>query len=132
LIKLQSVPDNIAISLSLLCTLHCLALPLILVLIPSVASLQLQNEAFHFWMVLVVIPVSLYALTLGCKQHNRVYIFAIGGTGLSLLLMAVILPEPLLGEYGEKITTLLGASLIAIAHFTNYRLCQQQERCKCS
>ncbi len=131
MIKFQPLSDKAAISLSLLCAFHCLALPLLLVLLPSMASLQLDNEAFHFWMILAVLPTSIYALTLGCKQHKRTYLLVLGAVGLALLLSAVLLPESLFGERGEKIFTLLGAGLISIAHFKNYRLCRQNKGCKC-
>lgn len=130
---LQSLPDKTAITLSLLCTAHCLALPFLLILFPSLLSLQLDNEAFHFWMVLAVIPVSLYALTLGCKKHQRFHLLAVGGVGLLCLLLAVFVPEALLGEIGEKGLTLIGSALIAFGHFKNYRLCQQKRQsCDCS
>ena len=131
MIKLQVLSDKTAIGLSLLCTLHCLALPFVLVLFPSMAALQLDNEAYHFWMIIAVIPISMYALTLGCKQHKRKYLLVVGSVGLMFLLMAVFLPEPLIGEWGEKSLTLIGASIIAVGHYINYRLCQLKHTCTC-
>lgn len=132
MLKLQPLSDKTAIGLSLLCTLHCLALPILLIAFPNVLSLQLNNEAFHFWMILAVIPISIFALTLGCKQHKRFQLLIIGAIGLLLLFMAIILPESLLGEQGEKILTLIGAGLIAIGHFKNFKLCQPTKECACS
>ena len=43
----QVMTDKLAIGLSLLCTFHCLALPILLVLLPSIAALGLDNENFH-------------------------------------------------------------------------------------
>jgi len=131
LIKLQPFSDKAAIGLSLLCTLHCLALPLLLVIFPSIASLQLANEALHFWMILAVIPTSVYALTLGCKQHKRKHLLVVGSFGLTFLALAVFLPESLLGELGEKTFTLIGAGLIAFGHYRNYRLCRHNKCCEC-
>lgn len=130
--KLQSFSDKTAIGLSVLCALHCLTFPLILVFFPNIVSLQLGTEAFHFWMVLAVLPISIYALTLGCRQHKRLHLLAVGSTGLVFLLLAVSLPEAILGEAGEKVFTLVGAGLIAIGHIKNYRLCQDNESCACS
>ena len=132
MIKLQTFSDKTAIGLSLACSFHCLALPLILVLFPSVASLQLDNESFHLWMILAVIPTSLYALTLGCKKHKRYYLLIVGGFGLTSLMLAAFLPELLIGELGEKVFTVLGAGFIAFGHYKNYRLCQVRENCMCS
>lgn len=129
--NLQTFTDKTAIRLSILCTLHCLAFPLILVLLPSVAVLQLNNEAFHLWIVLIVIPTSAYALTVGCKQHKRYHLLTLGLIGLGCLISAVVLGESLLGEVWEKILTSIGAGIITYGHYKNYRLCQRQDRCAC-
>ena len=131
MIKLQEFSDKAAISLSLLCAVHCLALPVFLILFPSMASLGLNNEALHFWVMLAVIPTSVYALTLGCKQHKRMHLLVVGLIGLIFLLFAVSIPASLLGETGEKVFTLLGSGLIAFGHFRNYRLCQHSQSCAC-
>lgn len=128
----QEMTDKFAISLSLLCAAHCLLLPIAVVMIPSGIAMHLQNEAFHLWMVLAVIPSSIYALTIGCKAHRNFSLLFIGSLGLVLLVSALVIPHEILGEFGEKALTTLGASLIALSHFKNYRLCQKpQTRCHC-
>ncbi len=130
---LQTLSDKTAIGLSLLCSLHCLALPIVLVVFPSMAALQLDNEKFHLWMIVAVIPTSIYALTLGCKQHKQSHVLAVGAMGLLFLLLAIVIDERLLGEVGERMFTLIGAGFIALGHYRNYRLCQQHaDNCKCS
>lgn len=123
-------PDKLAIGLSGLCLLHCLALPLFIILIPSIASLPLAQEAFHLWMVLAVIPTSLYALTLGCKKHNQISLVGYGIVGLTALISALVFGHQL-GEAGEKVMTTIGAFIIAFAHLKNYRLCKQAKHCPC-
>ncbi len=130
--KLQTLSDKTAISLSLLCAIHCLALPLILVALPSLAALQLDTEAFHFGLVFIVIPISIYALTLGCRQHNRKSLLVMGAAGIAFLCAALFLPHEVKGESGEKILTLVGALLIGIGHVANYRLCKKKAPCGCS
>lgn len=51
--------DKFAIGLSAMCAIHCLAVPVLLVLLPSAAALGLGNEQFHFWMLVAVLPSSL-------------------------------------------------------------------------
>jgi hypothetical protein len=126
--SVQTVADKLAISLSMVCAVHCLALPILLVAVPSLVASQLNNEAFHLWMVAAVVPSSIYALTLGCKQHKYYRLIALGGVGLVLLVLAVALGEELIGEFGEKALTLVGASFVAIGHFLNYRLCSSQKK----
>lgn len=127
----QTFTDKTAIGLSLLCTFHCLALPLIILSVPSLTALGLKNEAFHLWMVIAVIPLSIYALTLGCKQHKKYHLLKLGLIGLSFLISAVVLGESFLGEVWEKILTTTGAVIIAYGHYKNYRLCQAKESCVC-
>ncbi|SET25046.1 MerC domain-containing protein [Thalassotalea agarivorans] len=123
--------DKWAISFSMLCVLHCLAVPLLLILVPSMSVLPLENEAFHIGMVIAVIPTSLFALTLGCKKHKRKDLLAYGLVGLSLLVIALAFGESHLGELGEKTLTVIGALIIAAAHLRNFSLCQKADACKC-
>ena len=123
--------DKIAISLSVLCVLHCLTVPLLVVLLPSITVLALDREAFHLWMVIAVIPISLYALTLGCKKHKKPSILFFGLFGLAFLISAVFFGESQLGEAGEKIITVIGSTLIAFSHFKNFTFCRELEQCPC-
>jgi len=123
--------DKAAIGLSFLCALHCLALPLAFALFPGVAVSHLSSEAFHLWMVFAVVPLSAYALTLGCDQHKKTYLLGLGFVGLACLILAVVLGESFLGEIGEKSLTLIGAAIVSYGHYKNYRLCRQRDRCEC-
>ena len=127
----QAKSDKLAIGLSLSCAIHCLAFPILLVSLPSLATLQLDSEAFHFWMVAAVIPTSIYALTLGCKQHQRYRFLLLGSIGLTLLILALVLGEDRIGEAGEKILTVIGSSFIVVSHWLNYRLCRSQKHANC-
>ena len=116
----QAITDKLAIGLSLMCAIHCLFLTSLLALLPSIAALKLDNEAFHLWMVVVVIPSSGYSLILGCKQHKRYRLLILGSIGLTLIVMALLLGEDRIGEAGEKILTVLGAGFIpAIKAYRN-------------
>jgi len=86
---LQPLADKAAIGLSLLCAVHCLALPLAVALLPALVSLGFQDEKFHTWMVFIVIPLSIFALTLGCRKHRNPWVLATGATGL----LALVLPR---------------------------------------
>lgn len=123
--------DKMAISLSLTCVLHCLAVPLFIVFMPSLTNTSLAREAFHLWMVVAVIPISIYALTLGCKKHKTLYLMFIGLIGLSCLVSAVLLDENHLSEINEKLLTVLGAALIAFSHAKNFSLCQKLAQSPC-
>ena len=63
---LTSVLDKSAIGLSVLCLIHCLALPLALVTSFSFSALWVADESFHQLLVFLVLPTSFLALALGC------------------------------------------------------------------
>ncbi|MDC1311558.1 MerC domain-containing protein [Burkholderiales bacterium] len=128
--SIQALTDRTSIGLSLVCAVHCLFVPILLVAVPSLASLPLESETFHAWMIAAVLPISIFALTLGCKKHKRYKILILGLLGLTSLISALLL-ESLVGETGEKLFTLLGAGLIAWGHFTNFKLCQQHDNPSC-
>ncbi|EAT12778.1 MerC domain-containing protein [Bermanella marisrubri] len=116
--------DKIAISLSLLCLIHCIAMPIFVVFVPASLAVILGNESVHMWMLIAVIPFSAIALYSGCKKHKRFNVTAIGIIGLTLMVLAVAAVEPLFGHEWEVVVTVIGAIAIAAAHFKNYRLCQ--------
>ena len=128
--NLQAITDQTSIGLSLVCAVHCLLVPVLLVAVPSLASLPLESEIFHVWMIVAVLPFSTFAMTLGCKKHTRYKILILGLLGLTSLVLALVL-EGLVGQAGEKLLTLLGAGLIAWGHIANYELCQQHEPSNC-
>jgi len=123
--------DKSAITLSVLCLAHCLLLPLVTVLLPTVIATTMDQEIFHTLMVICVLPISIYALTMGCKKHNKMSIGLYGGLGLIILASALLFGESYLGEMGEKGLTTLGAIVIVFAHIQNYKLCQKSKSCSC-
>ena len=128
--SIQTIADKTAIGLSLACTLHCVALPLLVVSLPAATALNLTDEAFHLWMLIAVIPISLFSLTMGCKKHKNYSVMLLGLAGLGVLISTVWLGHDILGETGEKAFTVLGACLVAAGHILNHRLCQQSI-CQC-
>ncbi len=128
--NIQAIADKTAISLSVICTIHCLAIPIMVTLLPSLTALSLENEIFHIWLLIAVVPTSLYALTLGCGKHRRYRVLLPGVVGLVTLIATGLLGHDILGEIIEKSLTVVGASLVAIGHLWNHNLCQRSN-CEC-
>lgn len=122
--------DKAAIGLSLICAAHCLLLPVALVMLPALATTTFGDESFHFYLLLAVIPASLCALTMGCRQHRNYTVLRIGLPGIAVLILVSVFGHDLLGEQGEKLATLLGTALVAFGHIRNHTLCNQKQ-CHC-
>lgn len=119
--------DKFAVSTSALCAIHCLFLPIILSVFPAVGSTIFGQESFHLWLLILVIPPSLVALFIGCRQHKNWLVAILGVSGISILIFTAIYGHDVLGHDGERTATLIGVSVIAIRHLQNFRLCRQQQ-----
>ena len=119
--------DRVAITLSVICAVHCLLLPVLLVMVPALIGTAIGEESFHRWLLVGVVPVSLVALGLGCRHDQSLQRLSVGLTGLVIISIAAFHGHDLFGETGEKVATLVGASLIASSHIWNHRKCRQSE-----
>jgi len=102
-----------------------------LVFLSGYISLSYNNELIHYAILFIAIPVSIYALIAGVKNHNSYTYLYVGLLGILTLILAVTLGVQMWGEAGEKILTTVGALLVAISHFKNYRLCREVECDSC-
>ena len=123
----QEYSDKTAISLSALCLVHCLLVPSFLVFLSGYVSLSYNNELIHYVILFIAIPVSIYALITGVRNHKSYRFLYLGLTGIISLILAVTLGAQMWGEVGEKVLTTVGALLVTISHFKNYRLCREVE-----
>jgi hypothetical protein len=112
--------DKAAILLSALCLIHCLAIPVALLLGTATSQWLLATETQVHWMLLALaIPLSVFALWNGYKKHNAVSILYLGGTGLLLMTIGV---SHILSEEFEVVLTAIGVSLVLAAHVKNLLL----------
>ena len=62
--------DSMAIGLSVLCAVHCLLTPVLLVLFPVIASTFWVERDFQLWMLFCVLPTTCIAIFLGCQLRS--------------------------------------------------------------
>ena len=122
--------DKASITLSLACMIHCLLMPSFLVLTSGFFALSIDNELIHKTFLIIVLPVSLYALISGYRNHKILSYFYLGTSGLWILVFAVFFGEGVLGEFAEKSLTLLGSLIVASSHYKNYKACKELD-CSC-
>lgn len=144
--NMKNITDKFSICLSMCCILHCLALPVLIVLLPSISSLWINDEIVHVYLVLLAIPISLFAMVKSLKVHNNYKCISLAVIGLLLLIAAIFMHDigSFFGEQGhgeekghveehghdehhgiggllEKIFTVLGALILVGAHILNLR-----------
>ena len=90
-IKSQLRSDKAAVSLSLLCVAHCFLAPSFIILSSAVASFTIDNEFIHKFILFVAVPISIYALYTGYKNHKDFSYIPMGIFGLIALVVSRVL-----------------------------------------
>ncbi|PTB85982.1 MerC domain-containing protein [Pseudidiomarina aestuarii] len=112
----QSI-DKTGMWVTTLCALHCLLLPVILPLLSMIGLSFIGEELLERVILGTSIILGMVALFIGMRQHMKAYPIAL------LLAGGVIYwHKDSLGEMGEPVIILLGASMIIAAHWVNLRL----------
>lgn len=139
--------DHLAIGMAAVCAVHCLLTPLLLVVLPILATTFFVHEDFHVWMLLAVIPTTSFAVFMGCRKHKDRWVVALSSVGLSLLVAALIFERLSAGAVGEAAqcahctacagdasghsaslllwVNCLGGLFLASGHVRNFRLCRR-------
>ncbi len=125
--RMQVLMDKTAIALSAACAIHCLVLPVIIVMLPALSTTFVGSESFHRLMVWFVFPISALALTQGCRRHKDRIVLSFGGLGLALLIATAIIGHSIFSEEFERLTTVSGAMFLAFGHLRNYQLCRKHK-----
>lgn len=109
--------DRLAICISGLCVVHCVATLVFVTVLASAGSYFLADPRIHEYGLAIAIALATAALLRGVIRHRRLLPIALGASGL--LLMAA----GLMVEHGiaEAVVTIAGVTLVACAHRLNAR-----------
>ena len=124
---MQKILDNIGITISAACAIHCVLLPAILIIAPY--SFFASHE-FHETLIYFILPFAAIAFYLGCRKHGDYKVLLMGVTGIVLLATSLIIHEVFHSEqHSEEFLSVLitiGGSLTLIfSHLRNAKLCRQ-------
>ena len=110
--------EGVAVGATIACLVHCLALPLLIAVIPVIPAVLPIPEHFHAIALGLAIPATGGALFAGYRRHRVAAPLFAGTTGLLLLTLGATHWEatPL-----ETPVTVLGSLRIAAAHLVNWR-----------
>ncbi len=108
---------------SLVCLIHCLLLPLAVVMLPWFALFE--GEWLHQWLAITLAVPVLLASVFGWRRHGKWLpsFFMAGGLGA---LNAAAFAAP---EHWESGLTVLGGLFLIAAHGLNYHLCRRCRIC---
>lgn len=117
--------DLTGLALSFTCLLHCLALPLLLLLAPAFSRWIALPEGVHAAILLLALPAAAIAMRDGWRRHRRVTPAMLAVTGLVLLALGLAAHEGWIAaadpEAADRLLTSAGALTLAAAHLVNWR-----------
>jgi hypothetical protein len=108
--------DRLAIGLSGLCLVHCLASAIFVAMLASAGGLLL-HPAIHEVGLMFAIALGIIALGRGVVDHGFMMPSAVGGLGLGVMAGSLGLPE---GGAGT-LYTIIGVAILALGHDLNRR-----------
>lgn len=111
--------DNAAIGASGLCLIHCLILPVAVLVLPFLAAALGNLEWFHAAILGFAAPTSLYALFGGLRIHGQPKPLVCGVIGLAFLFLGIWIDHMALYE---MLATVVGSGFLAAGHIQNLRL----------
>ena len=113
--------DRVAIALSTICIVHCLAMPVLIAVLP-VAALAIGGDGhFHSLMLWFVVPTSVLGFGLGLRVHRRIDIVAMGAVAIAALAAAALWGHSAWDPSLEVIANVAASVLLAAAHWRNFR-----------
>jgi hypothetical protein len=113
--------DRIAIALSAVCIVHCLAVPVLVAVLPVAAVSFGEGQHFHGLMLWLVIPTSVAGFGMGYRVHERPGIVALGAAGVVVLILAAIYGHVAWRADVEIIVSVGGSLILGSAHWLNFR-----------
>ena len=108
--------DRLAMGLSGLCLVHCLATSVLVALLASAGGL-LGAPIVHEVGLSIAIALGTVALGRGIWEHGFMMPSAVGGLGLGVMAGAMSLPH----GPTETIYTMVGVAILALGHDLNRR-----------
>ena len=82
--------DRAAIAMALVCGIHCLVTPILLVLLPVIGTTFWANGDFHLWMLVLVVPTTVLAAISGCRKHRDRMVAICATVGLLFIISATV------------------------------------------
>jgi len=117
--------DRLGISASVLCILHCLLTPLLVMTTPFLGDF-LSEGWIHVVIAVIIFPVAVMALWRGYRQHHVKSTLYLGIVGLIFVLLSFA-SGWLSGEIHHRVEIvmmIIGGTFLSFAHYFNMRYCR--------
>lgn len=120
---LQLLADKAGICLSVICIVHCVLTPVILLALPAMQMFEWWHGSMHVIFAVIIPLLALAAFVPGYKLHRDFRVFRIALVGFALVISGITLPHELGIEWLEPVLSIAGSIFLVRAHLINRNLC---------
>lgn len=120
---LQVIADKAGICLSVICIVHCLLTPALLLALPAMQFFDWWHESLHITFAVIIPVLALAAFIPGYRLHREKRVFKIAAVGFVLVISAITIPHILGIEWLEAVLSVAGSIFLVRAHLLNRHLC---------
>ncbi len=119
--------DVFGILTAAVCLVHCLALPVLLSLLPSMAFIEAGHDVTHYLLITWVVLFCLFSIIPGYRKHGQKTVLLLMFVGLIMVLTATFHQFLGLDTSCEIPLITMGNFLVMAAHMFNRRLHRHAE-----
>jgi len=122
--------DKLGVTASVLCLIHCLALPLLIPLVPILGLMG--HDEVHTLLLFPIVGLAGFGILPGFLRHRSMTVLLAAIAGV-LLCSAAVGAEVFFGLHALDVPlTVAGGFCLVGAHLTNLRLTRAARACACA
>ncbi len=126
----RKIWDTLGVSLSALCIVHCVVLPLLLIMGPTLLHEWLPHEdRTHVILLAFILGIAGLAFVSGYRVHGKKRPVIWMAVGITIITYASFFAHDQLGHFSEPIIAIVGSLALIRAHILNHRCktCEEHE-----
>lgn len=123
----HEVVDKVCVWSSLLCSIHCLLTPVILIALPYIGMIFWANETAERLFIGTSATLAFGSVCYGYTKHRRCWIFIPVSLGIVVLLVGIAHHDH---DNTTAMRNFFGGLCICVSHLINMRLCRSCSECK--
>lgn len=128
--KNSSTWDIAGVGISVLCMLHCIAVPVVLVLFPAIGAAVVPHEdQTHAFLLAFILGVAGFAFFTGYRVHGQKKPVIWMAVGVIIVTYASFFAHEQLGHNWEPVVAIIGSLALIRAHILNHKckICEEHE-----
>lgn len=128
---LTDVADRLGAMASLLCAVHCAALPFLLAILPALGLGFLASHGFERAFIACASVLAVTMAVIGYRRHRTARAFMLLVPGLLMLWIGGFAFDLGNATSWHTLFVVAGGTCVSLAHIVNLRIAREPQACDC-